>query len=56
MHNRDPNKDELYNMKHFLHTEKANILNEQLAEVDEQDKENKSFKLNFGAEDTVEVD
>jgi len=50
-----PNDNELNNMKHFLHTEKADLLNDQV-QSNEQEKENNSFKLNFGAEDTVDVD
>jgi len=49
LHNREPNNEELDNMKHFLHTEKA-------IEVDEGDKENTSFKLNFGADDSIDVE
>jgi len=56
LHNRVPSNDELENMKHFLHTEKANLLNDQDAEANENNKENTCFKLNFGAEDTVDVD
>jgi len=55
MHDRMPNDNELNNMKHFLHTEKADLLNDQV-QSNEQEKENNSFKLNFGAEDTVDVD
>jgi len=56
LHNRDPSNDELDNMKHFLHTEKANLISDPLAEVDEADKENTSFKLNFGADDCIDVE
>jgi len=55
MHDRMPNDNELNNMKHFLHTEKADLLNDQV-QSNEHDKENTSFKLNFGVEDTVDVD
>jgi len=56
LHNRIPSNEELENMKHFLHTEKADLLNDQTAELNETNKENTSFKLNFGAEDTIDVD
>lgn len=52
LHNREPSNEELDNMKHFLHTEKANLLNENA----DHDKENSAFKLNFGADDAVDVD
>jgi hypothetical protein len=59
MHNRGPNSDEIDNIKQFLRTEKANLLNEDDttendhgANTDNQ--ENNSFKLNFN--DTVDID
>jgi len=55
LHDRMPSNDELSNIKHFLHTEKADLMNEQV-QTNEHDKENSSFKLNFGAEDIVDVD
>jgi len=51
LHNREPSNEEMDNMKHFLHTEQANLINDQIA-----DKENNAFKLNFGADDAVDVD
>jgi len=56
LHNREPSNEELDNMKHFLHTEKANLLKDELADRNEADKENSAFKLNFGADDSVDVD
>jgi len=56
LHNREPSHEEMDNMKHFLHTEKANLLNDQSADHNEVDKENNAFKLNFGADESVEVD
>jgi len=56
LHNREPNDEEKDKMKHFLHTEKANLLSDPKAEIDEADKENTSFKLNFGADDTIDVE
>jgi len=54
LHDRMPSNEEVDKIKHFLHTEKANLLTEQ-ALTNENDKENTSFKLNFGAEDPVDA-
>jgi len=56
LHNRVPSNEEVENIKQFLHTEKADLLNDQVTEANENNKENTSFKLNFGAEDTIDVD
>jgi len=50
-HNREPSNEEIDKIKHFLHTEEADVLNDQV-DINENNKDSTSFKLNFGAEDT----